>query len=70
MEYRSRDRFSPCRTPMLHVKKYDCASVVNATPDLAFLYMFLMISNNFHEIPDASIFNHKGDLFIVSNAFF
>ena len=54
MENRSGDRFSPCRTPMLQVKKYDCASLVNATLDLAFLHMFL-IYNNFPEIPDASI---------------
>ena len=38
--------------------------------DLDFSYMFFMISNNFPEIPEASIFDHNVDLFIVSNAFF
>ena len=69
MENRSRDRFFPCRTPMLQVKKYDCASAVNATRDLAFLNMFLMTLINFPEISDASIFAHKVDLLIVSNVF-
>ena len=31
MENRSGGRFSPCRTPMVQVKKSDFASVVNAT---------------------------------------
>ena len=69
MENRSGDKFSPCRTPMLQVKKSDCFSSVNVTLDLAFSYMFFMISNNFPEIPEASIFDHNVDLFIVSNAF-
>ena len=70
MENRSGDRFPPCRTPMLQLKKSDCFSAVNATLDLAFTYMFSMISNNFPEIPEASIFDHNVDLFIVSNVFF
>ena len=67
MENRSGDRFSPCRTAMLQVKKM---TVVNATRDLAFSYMFLMTSNNLPEIPDARIFDHKVDLLIVSKVFF
>ena len=70
MENRRGDRFSPCRTPMLRVKKSDCFSVVKATLDLAFSYMCFIISNNFPEIPEASIFEHSVDLFKVSNAFF
>ena len=70
MENRRGDRFFPCRTPMLQVKKYDCASVINAARDLAFSYMFLMTSNNLPEIPDASIFDHKVALLIVSKVFF
>ena len=54
---------------MLQVKKPDCFSAVNATLDLAFSYMFFMISNNFPEIAEASIFDQNVDLFIVSNAF-
>ena len=70
MENRRGDRFSPCRTPMLQVKKSDCASAVNATLDFAFIYMFFMTLYNFTEIPEASIFDHKVDIFIVSNAFY
>ena len=69
MDNRRGDIFSPCCTPMLQVKKSDCAFAVNATLDFAFSYMFFMTSNNFPEIPEASIFDHKVDLFIVSNAF-
>ena len=58
-----------CRTPMLQVKKHDSASAVNATLALSFSYMFLMTSNNFPEIPDASILNHKVDLFIMASVF-
>ena len=68
MENRSGVRFSPCRSPMLQVKKYGCSSAVNPTLDLAFLYMFLMTSNIVHEIPDASFFDHKIDPLIVSIA--
>ena len=57
MENRSGDRFSPCRTPMLQLKISDCASVVNATLDFAFSYMFFMTSNNV-------------DLFMASYDFF
>ena len=54
---------------MLQVKKSDCFFAVNATLDSAFSYRFFMISNNFPEIPEAGIFDHNVDLFIVSNVF-
>ena len=66
MENRSGDRFSPSRTLMLQVQKYDCASVVNATLDLAFLHMFLMTSDNFLKF---QMLASLTTLFIVSNAF-
>ena len=55
LENRSGDRFSPSRTPMLQMKKSDCLSAVVATLDFAFSYMFFMISNNFPEIPEATL---------------
>ena len=70
MQNRSGDRVSPCRTSMLQVKESDCFSAVNGTRDFAFSYMFFMTSNIFPEIPEASIFDHNADLFIVSNVFF
>ena len=55
---------------MLQVKKSECFSAVNATLDLAFKDIFFMISNNFPEITETSIFDHNVYLFIVSNVFY
>ena len=48
----------------------NCASAVNVTLNFAFLYIFFMTSNICFEIPEASILDHKADLFLVANVFY
>ena len=69
IEKRSRERFSPCQTPMLQGNESDSASAVNDTLDFAFIYMFFITLSIFPEIPEDNILDHRIVLLIVSNPF-